>query len=81
MGYEATLVFTYVFILFRIGNHRDDACGYSPGNSPHMINVGATNKNDSLYRYSTGGSNFGKCISLYAPGESVIAANQENGYR
>ena len=46
-----------------------------------MINVGATHKNDKLYRYSTGGSNFGDCVSLYAPGQSVFAADEDHGYR
>ena len=69
-----------VFVYF-IGNHRDDACKYSPGNSPSVINVGATQKNDKLYRYSTGGSNFGNCITLYAPGHAIIAADDNYGYR
>ena len=64
-----------------LGNNRDDACRYSPGNSPHVINVGATQKNDKLYRYSTGGSNFGDCVSLYAPGQLVVAADENYGVR
>ena len=51
-----------------IGNWLDDACKYSPGNSPHVINVGSTvieNGIDVLYK-----TNHGSCVTLYAPGQS-----------
>ena len=56
-----------VIILLCVGNSFRDACRYSPGSSPHVINVGVTkleNGKDKLDK-----SNYGPCVSLYAPGE------------
>ena len=53
-----------------IGNTLQNACRYSPGSSPHVINVGATkleNGEDRLYDMFFSGTNFGPCVSLYAP--------------
>ena len=55
-----------------VGNSLRDACKYSPGSSPHVINVGATELKggeDKLYRTLFYGTNFGTCVSLYAPGQ------------
>ena len=51
-----------------VGSFQHDACEYSPASSPYVINVGATemeNGEDKVYQ-----SNFGTCVSLYAPGEN-----------
>jgi len=66
------------------GNNPQDACRYSPASSPHVITAGGTTKNDRLY-YTTPidvpGPNYEKCVTLYAPARSVIAASDNNGYR
>lgn len=57
-----------------------DACTISPGNSPGVISVGALEHTwdsvtgkylDKRAKYSTSGP----CVSLYAPGDSVILAS------
>ena len=55
-----------------IGNSLRDACRYSPGSSLHVINVGATemeNGKDELHETFFYGTNYGTCVSLYAPGQ------------
>jgi len=69
-----------LFILF-IGNWFNDACKFSPGSSPDVINVGATDIKDKLFMSFVYGSNYGACVSLYAPGQSVIAAIFKQNYR
>ena len=57
-----------------VGDFLSDACRFSPGSSPHAINVGAIKTEDGedkLYDMLFSGTNFGPCVALYAPGESV----------
>ena len=59
-----------------LGNFLDDACKFSSGSSPLVINVGATRHEDGedkLYETFHVGTNYGKCVSLYAPGQSVTS--------
>ncbi len=57
------------------GNSNDDACFYSPANSPGTITVNASTDTDSRdSRYS----NFGACTDLYAPGQSIFSAYPKN---
>ena len=61
------------------GDFIRDACRYSPGSSPHAINVGATvteNGEDRLYHTLISGTNFGPCVTLYAPGQSISSINK-----
>jgi subtilisin family serine protease len=52
------------------GNNVKDACGYSPASTPNALTVAATSKRDSQAWFS----NFGPCVDLYAPGDSVVSA-------
>jgi len=67
------------------GNGLQDACRYSPASSPHVITAGGTAEDDGLYstspRIRTVGSNYGKCVTLYAPAQWIVAAGDNNGYR
>lgn len=57
------------------GNDSKDACGYSPAESPHVITVGATDRNDNV----AGFSNFGTCVNVYGPGVDINSlSNKEN---
>lgn len=49
------------------GNSNRDACTYSPSRIPTAITVGATDNLDSRASYS----NFGTCVDLFAPGQSI----------
>jgi len=57
------------------GNRATDACQYSPGNLPASITVAGSTRADG----QLGVSNFGSCVDLYAPGESIEQAFIING--
>lgn len=46
-----------------------DACEYSPASSDYSITVGATAQDDAIAHFS----NFGKCVTLFAPGVNVVS--------
>ncbi|HEX2079214.1 MAG TPA: S8 family peptidase [Longimicrobium sp.] len=48
-----------------------DACNNSPGGHPDAITVGATGKTDA----KTVWSNYGDCVTLFAPGASIVSAD------
>lgn len=50
------------------GNQNIDACRLSPAGSDRALTVGSINMNDQR----TNNSNFGECVSLFAPGGLVI---------
>jgi subtilisin family serine protease len=56
------------------GNEEANACNYDPGRLPYVITVGASSPQDLVSSYS----NYGPCITLFAPGDGVTAA--DNGY-
>ncbi|KAJ1538044.1 hypothetical protein HK405_014168, partial [Cladochytrium tenue] len=61
-----------VHISSAAGNMAADACSYSPASvlldqDSSVISVGASNPNDRLAPFS----NFGPCVSLYAPGTDI----------
>ena len=62
-----------VVVVTAAGNGGIDACLKSPASSPFAITVGATNKEDSI----TATSNYGSCVDLFAPGEDIMAANNQ----
>ena len=64
-----------------IGNSLTDACESSPASSQHAITAGGTTEDDRLYVSLFSGSNFGKCVTLYAPAQYVAAASDNNSYR
>lgn len=49
------------------GNQNIDACRLSPSGSGRALTVGSVNQNDQR----TNTSNFGECVSIFAPGGSV----------
>ncbi|WP_406111914.1 S8 family peptidase [Kitasatospora purpeofusca] len=57
------------------GNGARDACFSSPASAKRVITVGATNKHDE----ETDFSNYGTCVSLYAPGEDITSAKLGGG--
>jgi subtilisin family serine protease len=60
------------------GNSNEDACGTSPGHVREALNVGATSANDDRFFYSAGGSNYGACLDMFAPGVRVLSASAGN---
>ncbi|XP_021260710.1 proprotein convertase subtilisin/kexin type 9 [Numida meleagris] len=59
------------------GNYKDDACLYSPASEPEVITVGATNREDQPASIGTLGTNFGRCVDLFAPGDDIIGASSD----
>ncbi|KAI8050303.1 peptidase S8/S53 domain-containing protein [Syncephalis plumigaleata] len=47
-----------------------DACNFSPSSSPDVITVGATSNTDMVASFS----NFGKCVTLHAPGVNIVSS-------
>jgi len=64
-----------IVVVTAAGNNREDGCNYSPGSSPSSINVGATDYSNSLYQIGKYGTNYGKCVDIFAPGDKVHGAN------
>merc|ERR1712072_113758 len=52
------------------GNAREDACKWTPASSPNAITVGATDRDDAKWS----GSNYGKCVDIFAPGVDINSA-------
>ena len=52
------------------GNKNTDACLFSPAAEPSAITVGATQSAD----YRAAFSNYGTCVDIFAPGDSITAA-------
>ena len=50
-------------------NNVADACGYSPASAPQALTVAATNRRDGQAWFS----NFGSCVDVYAPGDSIVS--------
>ncbi|KAJ1537113.1 serine protease [Nowakowskiella sp. JEL0078] len=59
-------------ILFTVaaGNDNKDACSSTPANSPDAFTVGSIDNLDFRSNFS----NYGSCVSIYAPGSSIPAA-------
>eukprot|EP00741_Cyanophora_paradoxa_P008921 tig00001413_g8635.t1 len=57
-------------VITAAGNDYADACNSMPGNTPGAINVGASDQDD----YRAGFSNYGSCVTLFAPGQNVRSA-------
>ncbi|NXV01475.1 PCSK9 convertase, partial [Cettia cetti] len=59
------------------GNYKDDACLYSPASEPEVITVGATDSQDRPASIGSLGTNFGRCVDLFAPGDDIIGASSD----
>ena len=68
-----------IIVVVAAGNFKRDACDYSPASSEEAITVGGTKeRNDGLYWFNTfsssPGTNYGKCVDVFAPGQYVLSA-------
>ncbi|MFZ9864001.1 MAG: S8 family serine peptidase [Ilumatobacteraceae bacterium] len=52
-----------------------DACGYSPARVPNAITVAASTNTDNRASFS----NYGSCVDLFAPGQSIQSTWLSNG--
>jgi subtilisin family serine protease len=57
------------------GNEDTDSCDQSPPRVAEGITVGATSRNDARWDDpTTGTSNFGACLDIFAPGDDITSA-------
>ncbi|KAJ9054296.1 proteinase B [Entomophthora muscae] len=56
-------------VIASAGNEGKDACSKSPGSEPSVITVGATDLFDSRADFS----NWGECVTLFAPGVDIYS--------
>ena len=49
-------------------------CRFSPGASSYALTVGGTRQNDDLYLRLFDGTNYGKCVDIFAPGQEILSA-------
>ena len=66
----AALVSQNVTVVVAAGNEGSDACNLSPARVPEVLTVGASNRQDKLWQ----GSNRGRCVDVFAPGENITSA-------
>ncbi|MFD8980864.1 S8 family peptidase [Streptomyces sp. NPDC059564] len=57
------------------GNSAVDACNISPASASRVVTVAASNQYDE----ETDFSNYGRCVSLYAPGKAIVSAKLGGG--
>ncbi|MCM2423660.1 S8 family peptidase [Streptomyces sp. RKAG293] len=57
------------------GNEATDACNTSPASADGVVAVGASSRLDQ----ETDFSNYGKCVTLYAPGQAIVSARIGGG--
>ncbi|MFF1559877.1 S8 family peptidase [Streptomyces sp. NPDC058279] len=57
------------------GNEAQDACNVSPASASRVVVAGASNRYDE----ETSFSNYGTCVSLYAPGQDITSAKLGGG--
>ncbi|EPZ31599.1 hypothetical protein ROZALSC1DRAFT_27585 [Rozella allomycis CSF55] len=58
-----------VHVAVAAGNDNKDACQYSPASANGVVSTGASNINDERAFFS----NFGECVTLFAPGLNITA--------
>jgi subtilisin family serine protease len=56
------------------GNDNANACNQSPAAAPDAITVGATTNQDARASFS----NYGKCVDIFAPGQSITSASYKS---
>ncbi|MCX4587621.1 S8 family peptidase [Streptomyces sp. NBC_01481] len=57
------------------GNEATDACSVSPASADGVVTVAASGRRDE----ETDFSNYGECVSLYAPGAAIVSAKLGGG--
>lgn len=63
-----------IVVIAASGNDGGSACGITPAGTPGTISVGASMSNDGEPYFS----NFGFCVDIFAPGQSIISTWPKN---
>ena len=64
-----------ILVVAAAGNFKSDACQFSPASSNKAVTVGGTANDDKLYWRSRSGTNFGRCVDIFAPGSEITSAS------
>lgn len=64
-----------IVVVVAAGNSNANACGASPARVPDAITVGASTNTDARASFS----NYGACVDLFAPGQSILSTWLNNG--
>lgn len=64
-----------VHVVVAAGNGQSDSCTRSPSSNQFAITVAGTKEGDGLYLLGSG-TNFGRCVDIFAPGERILAADR-----
>ena len=64
-----------IVVVTAAGNFLTDACRHTPSSSTDAITVGGTARNDLLYATLFAGTNWGRCVNIFAPGQDVTSAD------
>jgi subtilisin family serine protease len=67
------LVAAGVHVVGAAGNENVDACTESPSRATKIISVGATMILTDTTDFFLGGSNFGSCVKILAPGDKIVS--------
>ena len=59
-----------VFVAVAAGNSNANACNYSPASAANVTTVASSTSTDAKASFS----NYGSCMDLYAPGQSITSA-------
>lgn len=75
------LLNTGVSVVAAAGNDNEDACDYNPANILGVTTVGALAPGDKrAYFPGWWGSNWGRCLNLFAPGANIEVAGAANDW-
>ena len=64
-----------IVVVVAAGNNSLNACNYSPARVPNAITVAASTNADARASFS----NYGSCVDLFAPGQSITSTWLNNG--
>jgi|TARA_B110000208_G_scaffold144043_2_gene173738 subtilisin family serine protease len=67
------LVGAGVHVVGAAGNENTDACTESPSRAKRILAVGSSMLLAGTMDYFLGGSNFGTCVKLFAPGDKIVS--------
>jgi subtilisin family serine protease len=66
------------------GNSNEDACLHTPACHPGVMTFGATDEHDNAWKDAVdprGGTNYGSCVNMMAPGHDVYSITELGGYK
>ena len=63
-----------IHVIVAAGNRKLDSCSLTPASNEMAITVAGSRQGDGLYLRGSG-TNFGRCVNIFAPGQLILAAD------